>query len=116
MGFEHLSSRQLIVLWSELEQAYYGDNSFGGDTAEIYAFTLMRYNPTYSFGVDSPTFIRAEQERQQEAREALDAVCNLFAEMRGVKISIDGIPAHKWRHTAAAFDHRVHIKVEHIET
>lgn len=36
---------QALSIWSELEQAYYGDNAYGGDTAEIYAYRLQPADP-----------------------------------------------------------------------
>lgn len=41
----NVSMIQALSVWSELEQAYYGDNGFGGDTAEIYAYRLARQTP-----------------------------------------------------------------------
>jgi hypothetical protein len=36
-----LSIQQELLVWSELTAAYYGENKYGGDTAEIYAYRLM---------------------------------------------------------------------------
>lgn len=111
MGLEYLSQKQLVTLWSELEQALYGDNKFGGDTAEIYAFTLMRYNPCWEYGKDSDVFKRSEFDRQSEARSALIAVCDWFQDERSAYIEIDGESFNVWKRRPHIFDHRVHVKV-----
>lgn len=41
----NLSINQLLDVWNELVRAYYGENGFGGDTAEIYAYQLMPCSP-----------------------------------------------------------------------
>ena len=42
----HLSMSQALGLWSDLEQAYHGTNSYGGDEAELYLYRLMPNTPT----------------------------------------------------------------------
>ena len=37
----HLSPLGLLDIWDDLLTARYGDNSFGGDTAEIYAYRCV---------------------------------------------------------------------------
>lgn len=41
----NLSQNQLLELWGELARAYYGDNYFGRDTAEIYSRSFNPYDP-----------------------------------------------------------------------
>ena len=38
---KNLSPVQACLIWSDLEQAYYGDAAYGGDVAEIYAYKFM---------------------------------------------------------------------------
>lgn len=40
----NMSVNQILSLWGELARAYYGDNSFGGDTAEIYTHSFKPYD------------------------------------------------------------------------
>ncbi len=45
MSLAHISTVQALSVWAELEAAYRGDNGFGGNTAEIYVYTLMQNQP-----------------------------------------------------------------------
>ena len=103
----HLTQMQLVHLWSELEQAYYGDNKYGGSTAEIYAYTLMEYYPTLCSG---PQGERA-RDAYANARRVLVDVCEMFCDVRGCDIEIDGVRWDRW--APALFDHRAHVLVLH---
>lgn len=105
----HLSQSQLIRLWSELEQAYYGDNKYGGDTAEIYAYTVMEYSPT--LGQPEGTFEDRKTEHYEEAAETLCEVLALFEKERGCKVRLDGRTRSRWLRECGRFDHRVRVRV-----
>ena len=97
---------ELLRLWSELEQCYHGKNGYGGDTAEIYAYRLMRNNPLSQHP-------RAEEEaRREDAKQAgmiLYDLLHLFARERhcSIKVNGGGLACLK-----DGFDHRVHVQVK----
>lgn len=127
-----LSLTQALSLWSELERAYYNDNSYGGDTAEIYMYRLMPYSPmiaTTSAGASSGTGMVAEacREAYDAANMALFELLTLFITQRPCRIivrgrqegltptessSADNVHQHlgPWMRTAR-FEHRVHVQV-----
>lgn len=92
------SMPQALKLWSELWRAYYQRNGFGGDTAEVYAFTLLPY------------FTVWDTERAEEASSNLRSLLVEFKEQSRAIIEVDGkdftpstpIPPER---------HRWHIKV-----
>ena len=94
-----LSARQACLLWSQLEQAYYGDNSYGGNTAELYA---------YKFGVDRP---ENSPEVEMEQAGKLYSLLVLFASQRRCQIWVDGRRLGFWA-LKRPFVHRVHVRVE----
>ena len=110
----HLSPLQLIRLWSQLEQAYYKDNNYRGDTAEIYAFTLLEHHPTIAFNeAKEGTIMREMQDvRYKQAAATLIKVLHLVEEERGCKIRIDGFSVSAWRKKYQGFAHRVHVTVK----
>jgi hypothetical protein len=103
-----LSQMQLICLWSELEQAYYGDNKYGGDTAEIYAYTVMPFSPIFMH--PDPAFMDRKQEYYQQAAESLVAVVALFAEQRSCWVYIDALTPAEWL-KVTVYDHRCKVRV-----
>lgn len=102
-----LSSTQLIALWVQLEDAYQGENGFGGDTAEIYAYTLLDHSPLVEKGRETSMGREAAEERAQQAAEALEAVLYHFAAVRQCEIEVDGEELCE----VEPFDHRVHVRV-----
>lgn len=106
-----LSPLVLLSLWSELEQCYYGDNGYGGHTAEIYAYRLMQHSPLLDAMWQSSAVREAHAEAEQNARNALVELCRLFEKQRDVEIYIDG-----WANVAewaqnTHFDHHAHVRV-----
>jgi hypothetical protein len=68
-----MSVRQILSVWSDLVDAYYGKNGYGGDTAEIYAYRLLRDNPTRYLAVDG-----TQTKNDALAEDANLAACNLY--------------------------------------
>ncbi len=102
----HLSQSQLIRIWSELEQAYYGDNRYGSDTAEIYAYTVMEHSPIFAHD----GFDERKQEYYKQAAQTLYKVLTLFETMRGCRIYVNGLRLGDWL-CRDTFEHRVHVRV-----
>jgi hypothetical protein len=105
-----LSQRQLLKLWPELDDALYGKNGFGADTAEIYAYTVLPADPSADSA--SPAAMREEARRENalQAARTLHAVLVLFSEIRDCVITVDDDRLGKWMLTWE-FEHRVHITV-----
>jgi hypothetical protein len=108
----NVSMNQALSIWSELWQAYYGDNSYGSDTAEIYAYRLMPYSPIFNLKGD--TFQESNDELRINAVNSLVALCKKFAQENECVIEIDKCPLDKWvSMIGREFDYRCHIKVIH---
>ena len=110
----NLSMIQVLSIWSELEAAYYGKNGFGTDTAEIYIYRAMPYDPT----VASLSGVLHESERARSiagesydrANESLHALFTHFAKTKNARVEVEGRELDDWLRTAR-FGHRVHVKV-----
>lgn len=110
MTLEHISMRQALNVWSELEQAYYGDNKYGSDTAEVYAYRLLPNMPVEHWEHQSPPMREYSREQYILARSALAALCAIFAEDRECRVLIDGQHPDFWD-DGTPFDHRAHVQV-----
>ena len=100
---QNLSLMQALSLWSELEQAYYGDNGFGGNTAEIYAYTLLQSIPSQHLNEGNET------DAGQQAATSLLQVLELFSKLRKCEITIEGCPYHDF--LSKPLIHRCHVRV-----
>lgn len=108
-----LSMEQALGLWSDLEQAYYKTNGYGGDTAEIYLYRLVNGSPSGSKVelIEEPGVIGdCVRETYDKANQALYNLLLYFSEQRGAYIEIDGKALGTWL-KEARFCHRVHVKV-----
>lgn len=121
-----LNTPQLLTLWSRLEACYYGKDSYGGDTAEIYQYTLLPYSPSIGNVIDgkikSGMQYDTAQERFKDACEALHNVLAYFIESKaidekrpGVRVSIEEKEFGRWVAEIGQF-HRLHIKVENLRS
>jgi hypothetical protein len=114
---QNISMNQALDIWSELWQAYYGKNGFGSDTAEIYAYRLMAYNPTYHSGLnfnsafrDTERFKKAQEEVCEQAQNSLVALLKKFAAENDCMIEVNGKTVDDWA-GSEMFDHRCHVKI-----
>lgn len=104
-----LSLNQVIVLWSHLEQCYYGDNSYGGDECEIYEYTVFPRSPL----ADNSNGDMGKEESDRLAKEMWTDLCQIFTKFqndRDCKIKIKGKSIKKSEYFNCRF-HRIHIKV-----
>lgn len=106
----NMSIMQILRLWSELEDAYRGTNGFGGNVAEIYAYTLHGHNPKAN--IDA---MKSAEEMSHEAAESLVAVCCVFEEMRNAEIEVRAVGWLPIRELKAMI-HREHIRVTPKDT
>lgn len=97
---------ELMKLWGELVECYHGVHSYGGDSAQIYAYRLMRYRPTVISG--NPV---AVAEEQIAAGQRLLELARLFcAAYEDAQVCVDGrLVKDYWQ--SFPFDHRVTVNV-----
>ncbi len=112
----NLSTRQLLVLWSELDDALHGKNGFGGDTAEIYAHTLLSVNPSADSSVSNRLRKEAKESDAKKAAESLYSVLKLFSKMRDCDIFVENknladVPK-SYPFGIEPIYHRIHVKVK----
>jgi hypothetical protein len=112
---QNLSLVQALSLWSELERAYYQKHGFGTDTAEIYLYRLMPYEPTVARadwvgGADGMLKERAT-EAYQQARTSLLALLTHFATTHEADLWVNGRAPGPWL-IDEPFDHRVAVTVK----
>ena len=92
MSLSTISIDQALDVWSELEAAYYGENGYGGNTAELYVYRLM---PRAPGGPDPQAYLDANQALLHLLRRFKgvhpDAVITLYATR-----SDDGRPLGSW--------------------
>ncbi len=115
----NISMNQALDIWSDLWQAYYGRNGYGGDTAEIYAYRVMAYDPVVAAGTFSKTgfdgtstFKEHADTVYELAASALVHILTKFEVDAECRVEINGKKPIQWIGTER-FDHRVHVKVIH---
>lgn len=111
-----LSIEQILSLWMELEDAYRGENGYGGDTAEVYGYTLMPDSPT-AHSPDMPRqFEEARKEQGLLASAAVVAICKYFEQQRNCRVYAmssrdEGKRVGKWL-LKVPIEHRIHLRVK----
>jgi hypothetical protein len=130
-----LSTPQLLTLWSRLEACFYGKNSYAGDTAEIYQYTLMPSCPSVEAmqrggqgpaahlrlrGSSKSIMQETADEVFKDASEALHNVLLYFIHSKeidrntpGVRITIEEREFGAWVKDLGQW-HRLHVKVENL--
>lgn len=107
----NMGMRDALLLWSELEQALHGTHGFGTDTAEIYAFRVVRANPSAALrDTDTKLGREAQADYAAEVGQNLSAILALFAETRECLIEVDGRPFDP-KVGVEPFVHRTHVRV-----
>ncbi len=105
-----MNIRQALGVWRELELALQGCNGFGGDTAEVYAYRLQENQPARGRG--APFLDDQYREADDAAARDLADLCNLFAEVAGAEVEIDGMTVGEWATTPGRFSHRVRVRCQ----
>lgn len=109
----NLSQKQLVSVWSDLEQAYFKKNRFGGNTAEIYAYRFHGHSPTLAAPCAESGFLYDLQvEQYRECAKTFVAVLEWFAKERNCKIFIDDLTLSAWKRKNKEFVHRAHVRIE----
>lgn len=104
----NMSMTQALSLWCELEDAYNGVNSYGGEEAEIYVSRAMPYSGLWLR--DGPIAEENNRELALQANRSLYVLFRLYAEKREVDILVDEQPLGEWM-VDSRFRHRWHVKV-----
>ena len=86
---------QALDVWTQLERAYHGTNSYGGHEAEIYAYELQQCDPTAERGKGS-SGDRAREEAARNASQSLYELLLRFFRNRGAVIHVDGNALGEW--------------------
>jgi hypothetical protein len=104
-----VSIDQLIGIWTDLVFAYCGQNGFGGDTAEIYAYRLLRFDPRI---VHDGWNKQVRREQAIEARVSMWLILKRFESQMECRCEVDEFKsAWDWFQRTDLFDHRIHVKV-----
>jgi len=98
-----VDSLTLMDVWGGLIEAYHGVNGYGGDTAEIYAYTLRRSS------VNKMVY----REDHLDSVDNLVELCKYFESNYRVKITINECSISTWKKSVIPLDdfHRAHVKV-----
>jgi hypothetical protein len=102
---------ELLALWSELEAAYYGENGFGGDTAEIYAYRLQRFHHRPELGDIFKSIL------DQQKMVAAASMCNVIERFIETHPDIDVyVNGEKYKPSLkeSPFEWRWHIKISKV--
>lgn len=106
--------RDLLLLWSELEEAKLGKNGYGSDTAELYAYRFVGRQPLVDNECvhGTETWRNANAEMNREAADALVWLVDTFCRLRECFAYIDGHWPNAWREKIGdRFGHRAHVRV-----
>jgi hypothetical protein len=104
-----VSLDQLLGIWTELVEAMHGVNGYGGDTAEIYAYRLLRFDPRI---LHEPWVKQMRREQAIEARVSVYLILKRFESQFDRRCEVDGHKsAWEWFQRVDLFDHRIHVKV-----
>lgn len=114
----NISMTEALSIWSDLEQAYFKKNGYGGDTAEIYMYRFGYYpivsaylrHPHAPDDAPSPWIM----EDIKKMNTSLFALLSHFAEHRDAEIEVDDEnqmrPLGEWVKESNN-THRVHVRV-----
>jgi hypothetical protein len=113
----YLSTVQILVIWDQLTECLYDDNSYGGDTAEIYFYTILPNNPsidTLRRDENYTGFMAdAAKEAVRCANASYVAVLKHFEKVHNAKVTVTdgGVPEGlDWIVDYGTW-HRMHVKV-----
>jgi hypothetical protein len=118
MLFSHplltVNTLELMKLWGELCEARLALNGYGGDTAEIYAYRFMAYDPTaHSEAIKGDMRELAIEDCNGLAANCLAALCEEFERAYEVTVEIDGESIKDWLmgRKELPYNWRAHVKV-----
>lgn len=108
-----MSMPQALELWSELEQCYYNDNGYGGDTCEIYIYRVCPRSPSIEMLGDAAfeSEIYGDDTRRYyyAACQSIFQICYYYQYHRNCKVEL--LEGELIDLKTKLFDHRIHLKV-----
>jgi hypothetical protein len=117
MKLLNISLPNALSIWSELEAAYYGDNKYGGTTAEIYAYRIKELSGlAYMFQQGNSRSELARQAFEEEVHETgaiLHALLKEFQKSHTCRITVDGKGMTRLLHYGLV--HRCHIEIKTVD-
>ncbi len=119
----NLSVVQALTVWSEFEHALRGTNGYGGDTAEIYAYSVMPHTPTHTAAIEDGGYTSINVDCAKDswvgAANSLLALLRFFVERHGggdkIEVTIDGVTPEEWLKAPGYFNHRAHVTITRRE-
>lgn len=109
MSIASVSTKNALHVWADLEQAYFGVNSYGGHVAEIYAYRLIGRRPGRGHSAEW------DKEEDLEAASALYDLLLEFKKHRNCTIRFVDYEKPKalgpWL-KREEFGHRAHIEIK----
>lgn len=110
----YISTAQALTIYDELLKASYGDNSYGGDTAEIYLYTMIPHRPSYPS--DKDVYLRKVI---VDCLDEFKVICDQFLENNpNHEIVIYGIELNEFIELCHDpnndIPHRLHVKITSV--
>lgn len=107
---------QIVGIWSELEECYYDDNGYGGDTAEIYLYRVQHSFPSYVHSggnYNNPLLGEDFRKFDIDAIKTLFSIFKQFEEKKEVTIEVEEFNDYKnyFVGPAVPIYRRIHVKV-----
>lgn len=107
----NISMGQALDVWTELMLAHAGTNTYGGNTAEIYAHRLSPHNPCKH--ANGPLTSKWNREVNNKVKASFLALLRHFEQHLDCMVLIDGQTTDTWdAATPDGFTHRAHVTVE----
>lgn len=110
----NISVAQAVYIWDDLTTALNGTNGFGGHTAEIYAYRLMPYSPSFAQDPQSEICREVHEQLVHNAGQSLLELLRLFQQKHRCDITIDDKPFNRYDHSWEGFSHRVHVEIHPV--
>jgi hypothetical protein len=112
----HCSIPQAMRFVAELMDCYYGKNSFGGNVAEIYRYTLHGHCPTLGLSQDTGMYKDAEKEINSLVAGTTFDLLDYFSSLKECQIFVNDQLWGGWiRDYPEMFSHRFYIKIKRIK-
>lgn len=111
----NITINQIIKLWSELEQCYYNKNTYGGDTCEIYEYTVLPRNLFADSAVNDDKSTLMNERNQEITKDMwtdLFQIFNKFSTDRNCVIKINN---QDLKDITPTRFHRIHVTVTRSE-
>lgn len=106
----YISINQALNFWDQLVTAYLNENTYGGDVAEIYLYSMMEHRPTFAANPESK-FCKDEVGR---AKQAMRDLIKRFESTYLVKV-MEALPIdsdeEEFGEVTLDGTHRYHLKV-----